>query len=89
MSTAAGVGHPSVGTTRRGTAATTSDASATEAFRERTQSKLDLATALAHLGQSNYEKAARGFLKVKNIKSLDHWAQVRRPFLRVLTLLND
>ena len=57
-------------------AAAGGDSIASEAFRERVQSKLDLATALANLSQGNYEKAARGFLKIKNIKSLDHWAQV-------------
>jgi COP9 signalosome complex subunit 1 len=56
--------------------AAASDAAASEAFRERVQSKIDLATALANLAQGHYEKAARGFLKIKNIKSLDHWAQV-------------
>ncbi|KAG6906595.1 hypothetical protein DXG01_012998 [Tephrocybe rancida] len=37
------------------------------------QSKLDLATALSHLGQSNYEKAAYSFLRVGPAKDLGDW----------------
>lgn len=54
----------------------TTDVVTSDSFKERVLSKLDLATALANLSQGNYEKAARGFLKVKSIKSLDNWAQV-------------
>ncbi|KAG5651159.1 hypothetical protein H0H81_009651 [Sphagnurus paluster] len=41
--------------------------------RQQVQSKLDLATALSHLGQSNYEKAAYSFLKVGPAKELGDW----------------
>lgn len=44
------------------------------AEREKVQSKLDLATAISHLGQGTYDKAATFFLKVGSIKSLEHWA---------------
>jgi len=65
------------GGARRTTSAV--DQAANEAFKERVQSKLDLATALANLSQGNYEKAARGFLKVKSIKSLENWAEIVSP----------
>lgn len=61
---------------KRAAAASAADAASSEAYKERVQSKLDLASAIANLAQGNYEKAARGFLKVKNIKSLDHWSRV-------------
>ncbi|GLB33369.1 putative 26S proteasome subunit RPN7 [Lyophyllum shimeji] len=41
--------------------------------RQQVQSKLDLATALSHLGQANYEKAAYSFLKVGPAKELGDW----------------
>ncbi|KAF9531186.1 26S proteasome subunit RPN7-domain-containing protein [Crepidotus variabilis] len=41
--------------------------------RESVQAKLDLATALSHLGQSNYEKAANAFLKIGSTKELGDW----------------
>ncbi|KAF5373404.1 hypothetical protein D9615_009517 [Tricholomella constricta] len=41
--------------------------------RQQVQSKLDLATALSFLGQSNYEKAAYNFLKVGPAKELGDW----------------
>ncbi|KAI0672247.1 G protein pathway suppressor 1 [Trametes maxima] len=44
------------------------------AEREKLQTKLDVATALSHLGQSNYEKAATTFFKAGPVKSLDDWA---------------
>ncbi|TBU25696.1 PCI-domain-containing protein [Dichomitus squalens] len=44
------------------------------AERERVQSKLDVATAISHLGQSNYEKAAQAFLKVGPLKGLEEWS---------------
>ena len=43
------------------------------AERERVQSKLDVATAISYLGQSNYEKAAQEFLKVGPPKGLEDW----------------
>ncbi|KAI0649873.1 G protein pathway suppressor 1 [Trametes meyenii] len=43
------------------------------AEREKMQTKLDVATALSHLGQGNYEKAALTFLKAGPVKSLDDW----------------
>ncbi|THH00269.1 hypothetical protein EW026_g2236 [Hermanssonia centrifuga] len=45
------------------------------AEREKVQSKLDLATALSHLGQGAYEKAAGSFLKIGPIKALGDWAK--------------
>ncbi|KAG5641499.1 hypothetical protein DXG03_005084 [Asterophora parasitica] len=45
----------------------------TSVERQQVQSKLDLATALAYLGQANYEKAAFSFLKVGPAKELDDW----------------
>ncbi|KAG6816086.1 hypothetical protein H0H87_008748 [Tephrocybe sp. NHM501043] len=41
--------------------------------RQQVQSKLDLATALSHLGQSNYEKAAYSFLRIGSAKELGDW----------------
>ncbi|KAI0767344.1 PCI-domain-containing protein [Fomes fomentarius] len=43
------------------------------AEREKVQSKLDLATAISHLGQMSYEKAAQAFLKVGPPKGLEDW----------------
>ncbi|KAI0772937.1 G protein pathway suppressor 1 [Trametes elegans] len=43
------------------------------AEREKVQTKLDVATALSHLGQGNYEKAATTFLKVGPAKALEEW----------------
>ncbi|KAF4579650.1 hypothetical protein EYR40_000174 [Pleurotus pulmonarius] len=43
------------------------------AEREKIQSKLDFATALSHLGQSNYEKAAGYFLRLGPSKQLGEW----------------
>ncbi|PCH37462.1 PCI-domain-containing protein [Wolfiporia cocos MD-104 SS10] len=43
------------------------------AERDRVQSKLDLAVALSHLGQGQYEKAATAFLKVGPIKHIEDW----------------
>ncbi|CCM06321.1 uncharacterized protein FIBRA_08573 [Fibroporia radiculosa] len=43
------------------------------ADREKVQSKLDVALALSHLGQTQYEKAATAFIKVGSIKSLGEW----------------
>jgi len=37
------------------------------------QTKLDAATALSHLGQSQYEKAAQSFLKLGHPKGLEEW----------------
>jgi COP9 signalosome complex subunit 1 len=55
-------------------AASTSSSSMGESAREKVQAKLDLASALAYLGQGSYEKAARAFLKIKSIRALDDWA---------------
>ncbi|KAM5536787.1 hypothetical protein V8D89_009505 [Ganoderma adspersum] len=44
------------------------------AERERVQTKLDVATAISYLGQSNYEKAAQAFLKVGALKGLEEWS---------------
>ncbi|KAF8153316.1 26S proteasome subunit RPN7-domain-containing protein [Crassisporium funariophilum] len=41
--------------------------------RDNVQAKLDLATALSHLGQANYEKAASVFLKIGPAKDLGDW----------------
>jgi len=41
--------------------------------RDNVQAKLDLATALSHLGQGAYEKAAQYFLKVGAAKDLGDW----------------
>ncbi|KAI5121928.1 hypothetical protein M0805_000257 [Coniferiporia weirii] len=46
---------------------------APSAEREKVQIKLDVATALAFLGQANYEKAAVTFLKLGPPKGLDDW----------------
>lgn len=43
------------------------------AEREKVQSKLDLATALSHMAQGTYDKAASFFLKIGSIKSLGNW----------------
>ena len=40
--------------------------------REKIQAKLDFSSALAHLGQGNYDKAAYGFTKLG--RGLDDWA---------------
>jgi hypothetical protein len=49
------------------------------ANREGVQTRLEFATALAHLGQSNYDKAAYGFLKLGPAKLLGDWVgKVRR-----------
>lgn len=44
-----------------------------QAERERVQSKLDFATALSHLGQGNYERAATTFLKLGAAEQLGDW----------------
>lgn len=41
--------------------------------REHVQSKLDLAMALSHLGQGNYEKAASLFLRLGSPDQLGDW----------------
>jgi COP9 signalosome complex subunit 1 len=43
------------------------------AEREKVQSKLDFATALSHIGQANYEKAAITFLKLGSAEQLGDW----------------
>lgn len=44
------------------------------AEREKVQTKLDFATALSHLGQGSYEKAATAFLKLGSSEQLGDWA---------------
>lgn len=46
---------------------------AVSAEREKVQTKLDVATGLAHLGQASYEKAAATFLKLGPPKGLEDW----------------
>jgi COP9 signalosome complex subunit 1 len=70
------------GSARR--AASAADQASNEAYKERVQSKLDLATALSNVAAGHYEKAARGFLKIKSIKSLENWAKVSYIIFRVL-----
>ncbi|KAG6895799.1 hypothetical protein C0992_012463 [Termitomyces sp. T32_za158] len=41
--------------------------------RQQVQSKLELATAISHLGQANYEKAAQSFLRIGPTKELGDW----------------
>jgi COP9 signalosome complex subunit 1 len=41
--------------------------------REKIQTKLDFATALSHLGQGNYEKAAYYFTRLGSMKDLGDW----------------
>lgn len=50
--------------------------------RAKWQTKLDFASALAHLGQGNYEKAANLFLKLGSVKELGEWVGKvsMRPF---------
>lgn len=45
--------------------------------REKIQSKLDVASGIAHLASGSFEKAAQSFLKVGNISSLGDWSKVR------------
>ena len=44
------------------------------------QSKLDFATALSHLGQGNYEKAAFAFLRLGSAEGLGDWMGTVRLF---------
>lgn len=57
-----------------GSGSTGSSSKKGSAEREKVQSKLDFATALSHLGQSNYEKAAYYFLRLGPSKQLGDWA---------------
>jgi len=41
--------------------------------RAKWQTKLDFASALAQLGQGNYEKAANLFLRLGSVKELGDW----------------
>lgn len=43
------------------------------AEREKVQSKLDFASALSHLGQGNFEKAATTFLRLGSADQLGDW----------------
>lgn len=54
-------------------AASTSMSKKRSTERDNVQSKLDLAAALSHLGQGNYEKAAHAFLKIGSVKELGDW----------------
>ena len=54
------------------------------AEREKVQTKLDAAAALANLGQGAYDKAAKYFLKLGPIKGLEHWASTVSCIPRVL-----
>lgn len=54
-------------------ASSTSSIKKKSAERENVQSKLDLAVALSHLSQGNYEKAAQAFLKIGPAKELGDW----------------
>ncbi|KAF9045267.1 G protein pathway suppressor 1 [Panaeolus papilionaceus] len=51
----------------------TSNQKKKSADREVVQAKLDLASALAQFGASNYEKAAHAFLKIGSAKELGDW----------------
>jgi hypothetical protein len=62
--------------TDTGTGASTASASTgskKSAEREKFQAKFDFATALSHLGQGNYEKAARTFLNIGPPSELGDW----------------
>lgn len=55
------------------------------AEREKVQSKLDFASALSHLGQGNFEKAAMTFLRLGSAEQLGDWmGQVGFPSLSFL-----
>lgn len=56
-----------------GTTPATSTTKKVSAEREKVQSKLDFATALSHLGQGNYEKAAYHFTRLGAVKDLGDW----------------
>lgn len=49
--------------------------------RERVQSKLDFATALANLASGNYQKAAYTFLKLGPAKDFGDWMGKVRSFI--------
>ncbi|KDR76888.1 hypothetical protein GALMADRAFT_245996 [Galerina marginata CBS 339.88] len=65
---------PPASTTGAPTPTVTAGAKKKSAERDNVQAKLDLATALSHLGQGNYEKAAHSFLKIGPTKDLGEWA---------------
>lgn len=77
--------QPKLATT--GTAGTTIKRSAE---RDKVQSKLDFATALSHLGQGNYEKAAIAFLRLGSADGLGDWmGSVRHVILSRRADAND
>lgn len=45
------------------------------AEKERVQTKLDVATALSHLGQGSFDKAATTFVKLGPVKCLEDWGE--------------
>ncbi len=59
------------------------------AEREKVQSKLDLATAISHLGQMSYEKAAQAFLKVGPPKGLEDWLGKVRSVILVPCVISS
>lgn len=69
--TAAAASNAAAHSTSGAAAATSAKKKSSE--RESVQAKLDLATALSHLGQGNYEKAANAFLKIGSTKELGDW----------------
>jgi len=69
--TASAAGAPAV--TSQGAIATQQKKKIVSAEREGVQSKLDFATALSHLGQGNYERAAQHLLKLGPAKELGDW----------------
>ncbi|KAI0795680.1 26S proteasome subunit RPN7-domain-containing protein [Abortiporus biennis] len=60
--------------TAQATAAATAAKEKFAADKEKVQTKLDIATAISHLGQGAYEKAANSFLKAGPVKGLEDWA---------------
>ncbi len=73
--TTAAAGAPAAGTSTAPavTASATAASKKKSVERDSVQAKLDLATALSHLGASNYEKAATGLLKIGPAKDLGDW----------------
>lgn len=57
--------------------------------RKKVQAKLDLATALSHLGYANYEKAAIAFLNLGPASQLGDWLGKVRLFLQTLLLFTN
>lgn len=72
--TAAAASNAAANSTGGGSAVSATSAKKKSSERDGVQAKLDLATALSHLGQNNYEKAANAFLKIGSTKELGDWA---------------